>query len=108
MMNEMESASRKIVETMTSTERCGPRLCKEERESDAHLQTKPVTNLGGVGGVKKQLKNRNGLKQHDTNPQEGAQWQPHLYVLHFLQPEMRDLRLFGLASWSEVAEELGK
>lgn len=29
MMNEMESAKRKIVETMTSTERCGPRLCNE-------------------------------------------------------------------------------
>ena len=30
MMNEIESAKRKMVETMTSTERCGPRLCKEQ------------------------------------------------------------------------------
>lgn len=30
MMNEMESAKRKIVETMTSTERCGPRLCEAQ------------------------------------------------------------------------------
>lgn len=64
MMNEMESASRKMVETMTSTERCGPRLCKEERESEAPLQTKPVADL---------LKKRKVLKQQDTNPQEGAQ-----------------------------------
>lgn len=30
MMNEKERAKRKIVETMTSTERCGPRLCNEQ------------------------------------------------------------------------------
>lgn len=30
MMNEKESASRKMVETMTSTERCGPRLCNKQ------------------------------------------------------------------------------
>ena len=34
----MESANRKTVETMTSTERCGPRLCNDKRDSDIVLQ----------------------------------------------------------------------
>lgn len=41
-MNEMESANRKMVETMTSTERCGPRLCKKEQTNQwrVHCKTK--------------------------------------------------------------------
>lgn len=43
-----------------------------------------------------------------TNPEEGAQRQPHLYILHFLQPEMWDLRLLGFAGRRQMAEELGE
>lgn len=43
-----------------------------------------------------------------TNPEEGAQGQPHLDVLHFLQTEVRNLGLLGLTSRSEMTEVLRK
>lgn len=50
MMNEMESAKRKIVETMTSTERWGPRLCiKQDTKSSTKRQ--PMDNSVAVAAL---------------------------------------------------------
>lgn len=108
-MNEMESANRKMVETMTSTERCGPRLCKNSKQigdsctADHRWFWAKISGRGTAHSFKISVGS-----DRKTNPEEGAQWQPHLYILHFLQPEVWDLRLLGFACRSQMAEELGE
>lgn len=51
IMNEMERANRKIVETMTSTERCGPRLWKNKKGESLTADRSPSERRNTSGAA---------------------------------------------------------
>lgn len=90
-------------ETMTSTERWGPRLCK----------TKHISAIWHISICSTESSNTSHLitklyfvKEMDL--EERSKWKPHLDVLHFLQSKVRDCRFFGFACWRDVTEEFGE
>lgn len=170
-MNTTDRVSRKADDTITSTERWGPRLCTEDQNQShnkvqyifvygllfapARTQTvyTSVFQLWFQGWellvytIGSQRRGQAPYRARGTQPvklisisinkvfkikliiwlkttklniynlnvskttwylEVGAQRQPHLDVLHFLQSKMGNFRLPGPACWSQVTKEFGK
>lgn len=112
MVNAMDRARRKMEETMTSTERWGPRLCKTKHISGFwHIsKTKSMvytSNFLNYILLKKNKKTKI-KKKPKMDLEERSKWKPHFDILHLLQSKVRDCRFFGFACWCEVTEEFGK
>lgn len=105
MVNAIDRARRKMEETMTSTERWGPRLWKTKRISRISIcttraQKKVYTIMNYI-----LLKTKTAI---ETDLEERSKRKPHLDVLHLLQSKVRDCRFFGFACWRDVTEEFGE